>query len=668
MMKGLIPIDEKLWILQPVLGSAKVGRLRQMYLVEDDARARRELESHIDLLIARHVKTVVDDMVILPPPDPGICGGDIDIGTVEYLNRPLNPFGLNLKDINRHVGVFGSTGSGKTTFALNLIRKLHSRGLPFLIFDWETSYRDLAAEFDDVQVITVGKDINPLHLNILDVPPGITSEEYTKSLIAILAEDFLSGAGSDTMFMQYMKMAYDECGKPSFADLKEIIIREIQREMKGGKLRGRSGLWKETVQRIIAFLASGAAGTVLDTHKQYPLDQLFRKNIVLEFGGVQSPRDRKFLIHTIVNWLFLWMQAHGTETEHLNQCLIFEEFHNITLKGREDNLISLLFRQCRKYGIGLIAIDQTPSEIPNAIFANMNAKVTFTLATAQDITAMSKAMNMGPHVMRFLGMLDTGQAIINVKQRYNNSFVIRVPYSQPPPKMWDMELGEAMRQFADCTVEISGGNDNPGLVQTVQESDTSLPIQPEPLDPVSKIVLQSIADRPLDSVRDRIKRLGLHPSEMSQVHDSLAKGGLIREVSVDRKKLFELTTEGRIIALKAGINVQKHPSRGGIAHTYWVDRISGFLKKHKLQPILEHQNIDIVDPMAGVAIEIETGKSDVQKNLLKLKDSRFSKLYMLATSRTVEGKLQELAAPHPFICVLYVGDFLKLTPEAIVGS
>jgi hypothetical protein len=667
MLKGLIPIDEKLRMLLPVLGHRKVGRLRQMYLFEDDSRAKREIESHIDLLIARHVKTTVDDSVILPPPSASICPGDIDIGTVEYLDRPLCPFGLKLKDINRHVGVFGSTGSGKTTFALNLIRKLHAQGLPFVIFDWETSYRDLAAEFDDVQVITVGKDINPLHLNILDVPPGITSEEYTKSLIALLSEDFLSGAGSDTMFMQYMKMAYDECDKPSFADLKEIVIREIQREMKGGKLRGRAGLWKETVQRIIAFLASGAAGTVLDTHKQYPLDQLFRKNIVLEFGGVQSPRDRKFLIHTIVNWLFLWMQAHGTETEHLNQCLIFEEFHNITLKSREDNLISLLFRQCRKYGIGLIAIDQTPSEIPNAIFANMNVKATFTLATNQDITAMSKAMNMGPYDARFLGMLDTGQAIINVRQRYNDPFVIRVPFVQPPPKMWDSDLGMAMKQFADCTEDITLTMDQPGLVQTVQGTDTSPTMQPETLDPLSKIVLQSIADRPLDSVRDRIKRLGLHPSQISDIHETLVKAGIIREVSVDRKKLFELTTEGRIVADEAGINVQKHPSRGGIAHTYWVDQISGFLKKLRFQPVLEHRDIDIVDPAAGVAIEIETGKSDMHKNITKLKDSRFSKLFMLATSRTVELKLKDLAASHPSICVLYVGDFLKLTPEAIVG-
>ena len=48
-------IDEKLKILQPVLGTIKAKRLRQMYLFEDDFRLKKEIENRIDLLIAKHV-------------------------------------------------------------------------------------------------------------------------------------------------------------------------------------------------------------------------------------------------------------------------------------------------------------------------------------------------------------------------------------------------------------------------------------------------------------------------------------------------------------------------------------------------------------------------------------------------------------------------------------
>jgi len=162
--RTMFPIDEKLRLLKPVLGEKKIMNLRQMYLFEDDFREKKEIENYIDLLLSKKVKTSVEDEIILPPPDPGICNGDIFTGQIEYLKKPVSPFYLNLQDINRHVGIFGSTGSGKTTFALNLINQLHTRKIPFIIFDWETSYRHLVKQIPDVQVYTVGKDISPFFL------------------------------------------------------------------------------------------------------------------------------------------------------------------------------------------------------------------------------------------------------------------------------------------------------------------------------------------------------------------------------------------------------------------------------------------------------------------------------------------------------------------------
>ena len=126
-------IDEKLKILQPILGPVKVRRLRQMYFFEDDFREKKEIENHIDLLISRFVKKSVEDEIMLPPLQKELCAGDINIGEQEYLGKRIYPLYLKLKDINRHVGVFGATGSGKTTFAKNLIRQIHKKGIPFLI-------------------------------------------------------------------------------------------------------------------------------------------------------------------------------------------------------------------------------------------------------------------------------------------------------------------------------------------------------------------------------------------------------------------------------------------------------------------------------------------------------------------------------------------------------
>ncbi|MBW1781253.1 MAG: ATP-binding protein [Deltaproteobacteria bacterium] len=656
----MIPIDEKLKILEPILGRKKIQRLRQMYFFEDDFRAKKEIENLIDLFISRHAKNDIDDKIILPPPAQDLCQGDLNIGEIEYIDKPISNFNLKPKDINRHMGIFGSTGSGKTTFAKHLIRQLYKKGIPFLIFDWEKSYRNLINEFDDVQVMTVGSDINPLFLNFLNVPPGIPYDEYIKSIIAIISEDYIGGIGADTMLLNYMEMAYQETQNPFFEDLKQIVLREITRDMgKRGRLAGRSGLWKESVSRQITFLSKGASGAVVNPKRHYPLEELFSGPIVLEFGNLKSPYDRKFFIHVILNWLSIYNQHCGIHSEHLKQVMIFEEFHNIAMKGKEDNMVSTLFRESRKYGIGLIAIDQTPSEIPNAIFANMNTKVSFSLSTSRDITSMAKAMNLDTYKSKYLGMLKTGQAIINIKQRHHDPFLLRAPFAKQNENIQDEELRGRMKKFADNTTPDIQELDNPGISQSSHNTDK--------LPPLEKCVFTNIIERPLDGVDQRTKRLGLHPSTMAELHASLSEKGLVKGLTIDKKKLFEITDMGRMAAEKTGIKITKKPTKGGIEHTYWVYETARFLKKHAFQPALEVNGIDIVDTESKIAIEIETGKSDIHQNLLKLKNSHVSRRFMLATTKPAEIKLRKFSKDFPSIQVLFVKDFFKLTKDQLTS-
>ena len=656
----MIPLDEKLKILKPILGRKKTRRLREMYFFEDDFRAKKEIENLIDLFISRHAKNDINDKIILPPPTQDLCEGDLNVGEVEYIDKPISNFNLKLRDINRHMGIFGSTGSGKTTFAKHLINQLHKIGIPFLIFDWEKSYRNLINEFDDVQVITVGSDINPLFLNFLNVPPGIPYDEYTKSIIAIISEDYIGGIGADTMLLNYMEMAYQETQNPFFEDLKQVVLREINKDMgKRGRLSGRSGLWKESVSRQITFLSKGASGNVVNQKKHFPLEELFRKPIVLEFGNLKSPYDRKFFIHVILNWLSIYNQHCGIESENLKQVMIFEEFHNIAMKTKDDNMISTLWRESRKYGIGLLAIDQVPSEIPNAIFANMNTKVSFSLSTARDINSMAKAMNLDAYKSKYLGMLETGQAIINVKQRHYDPFLLRVPFVKQDENIGDEELRSKMQKFADITGAETPELNNPSIPQCSRGSDN--------LPPLEKCLLTNIIERPLDGVDQRTRRLGMHPSTMAGLHASLTEKGLIKSLNINKKKLFEVTEYGKVMAENAGIQIIKRSTRGGIEHTYWVYETAQFLKKHEFQPVFEKNGIDISDFSKGIAIEIETGKSDINGNLLKLKNSQVSRCFMLATTKPVEIKIRTISKHFPSIQVLFVKDFLKLTKDQLTS-
>jgi hypothetical protein len=159
---------------------------------------------------------------------------------------------------------------------------------------------------------------------------------------------------------------------------------------------------------------------------------------------------------------------------------------------------------------------------------------------------------------------------------------------------------------------------------------------------------------------------------MSQIHNSLEEKGIINTFTVDKKKLMELTSFGRYTAKEEGFDIPERETRGGIEHYYWINQVCLYLSKHEFQPACEKFDIDITDLENKIGIEIETGKSDIKKNLKKLSDSPFRNCFMLSTTRPVEFKIKEIAKEVSSLSgkikVMFVADFLKLTKDQILSK
>ena len=660
-------IDERLRELAHVMPPDKLKKLRMAWVMMRTPAEKARIEQYIDMMRMKHVRPSVERRIVLPPPR-NLPADGIRAGDVQYLGRAIRPFFLPTQDINRHIGVFGATGSGKTTCALQLIHDLHKNGIPFLVLDWEASYRCLLDVIPETVVYTVGRDIRPLHLNILHVPPGISRDEYLKSVINLFAADYLSGAGSDTQLLIYMREAFQKYRNPTFAELAAYILDAIEGERtKGkGKLGGRSGLWKDTVMRIITFLGCGASGEVVNSDYHCPIDTLLSRPTVVEMGGVKSERDRKLIVHLLLNWMQLWLEHRGIIGDELRHLVVLEEFHNITMRGKEDNLISLLFRQARKYGVGLVGLTQSPSEVPVAVMGNMNTKLCFSLSHGADIGAVGKAMNLSYEQAQYLTMQETGEAITSSQHAAGEPFLVSIDHRIRAAGVSD----DALRAGSDTSVDSGHICENQGEsrnIQGTQNTDTS-PLSAGALGPLERCVVSDIIQHPYDGIEVRRKRLELHAADIKQLTDGLIQRGIVQPVLVDSLKLFAFTDSGRNSVEESGLSIPKSHGRGGMEHAYVVHRVVQHLKTLGMFPRRESGGIDVSAADAGVVVEVETGKSDIYTNIRKLLDSRHPHKYMVVTRKDAEITIRRIADTYQLIRVFHFKDFLKLTKSQLLQS
>ena len=651
------PVRTTLRRLKPFIGD-KADMLWVRYSIAD-RREKEEWVTLINLLAEKYHVNPIEEAVLLPPPSEEESGGELPIGEISYLNQPLREFGLLLSELTRHVGIFGSTGTGKTTLAKNILRNLIAKNIPFIVFDWERNYRDLIKENKNLRIFTVGSDISPFQFNYFKIPGGLSYKEYVKNLIEIFNKAYLGGAGSDSVLLQVFDKVYRESEVPTTQEAKEIL----ENDMRTKKLRGREMLWKQSSLRMLQFLNYGGTGKVYNVKDSYPIEKLLNDQVIFELGALASSSDKRFFIEMFVLWYWLHKESQGIEDEKLKHVLVFEEFHNIVENSKKEDLVQKIFRQIRKYGTSLVIIDQTPSLIPNPVFENLYTKITFSLNHKKNVLAIADAMFMADEERKYIGMLKIGQAICRLMGRYDHPFQLSIPFHKWEMNIPDEQIKEHMKDFyKEYGVKNPPPAENRPLLIPTERFNPS---------PLERIFIEDLLQHPFDGIDARGKRLGLIPRDSVKIQTSLSENGIIISTTIDRKKLIEFTEKGKERLRKLGYKIDSSDGSQGLEHRYFVERIRQIFITAGWFPFKEKSDIDLVIEKEEkiLAIEIETGKNNheqMKKNIEKLIQFNATGKFVLATNGValakVRGLAEELSLQHDSIQILPVNDFLKNPP------
>ncbi len=172
------------------------------------------------------------------------------------------------------------------------------------------------------------------------------------------------------------------------------------------------------------------------------------------------------------------------------------------------------------------------------------------------------------------------------------------------------------------------------------------------LDEIQVLFLKDVLAHPYSGIRGRYERMRISAKKGTSVRESLERHGIIRLVPVStgesQLKLIELTPAGQklvrqVLPDEKTMRALRQPANG-LEHRYWKDRVSRALAREGLHVEQEHVRngdgrVDVhAENGAKVAVEIETGKSDVKANVQKDLRAGYSDVLILPTNPRARRK------------------------------
>lgn len=671
--------------LKPVLGR-KIDRLWQAYLAESELSGRADIENTLELLASKYLNAdyEFDRSPFPPPPRSFAAAGDIELGSVSYADKMLYPFYFKSNRLKEHILVAGRSGSGKTNLVFMLMDGMIRKKIKVLALDWKRGYRDLKSLYPDLKVYTVGRDVAPLRFNPLIPPEGCEPHIWIKLIVDVIAQSYLGGEGVISLLVAGLDHLYRQAGVFDKQSTHWPTVVDLLAWLRKAKLRGRAAMWQASAERILLAMTYGEFGAVLNTTDNSHIAGLLDENVVLEMDGLSSASDKTMFSEALTLYLYRCRLAQGPR-ERLTNMIILEEAHNLLLKKSTESRESVLensIRMVRQYGLGYVFVDQSASLLSKVAFANSYATIALSQKLKSDVSAIASAMNLSDEQKQSISTLAVGTAVVRLADEYPQGFLVKIrkcPIQEGsvpdsaiqavlPAHHGDSISNRPNNVSLDAVSAVSASdriekqnrntsNEDISVADTRPPSPKAAEIDRSAVDsdpPGHKLnreeirFLADIAARPLSTTVWRYQRLNLSRRKGNAIRQSLAAAGLIEPVPIATRSgqvvLYQLTETGRAVCEFEHIDPGPRP-RESLEHRYWVRQAGSYFEKKGFEIQCEHPvrgngAVDILATRPGtqMVIEVETGKSDIQANIGKIKNAGFDKIILVATNPAAASK------------------------------
>lgn len=340
--------------------------------------------------------------------------------------------GCSPRALTKHMLVVGKPGTGKTTFAVNLLLQLYQRGIPFLAIEpTKSEYRALIDAVPELQIFTPGNNsVSPFVINPFIPPKKISVEQYIPSLASAFKAAFSMPSPLDTIFQAAIQEAYTQYGWKDYSTaddpdvqvfgLHEFILvfkKLIAREKYSAEVKGN--LQSAGVLRLRNLIDQNA--NIYDTTKSVPIEDILSKPTILELNSIDNAEQKAVLMALLLINICVYTKHCQLGDGSLKNAILIDEAH-VLFKAQDGGNSSAsttvttlenMVAEIRSYGTSVIIADQSPLAVGTGIVKNTDLKIVFQLVDAADCQLMAAATSMSDEQRAQIPQLNVGQAMVS---------------------------------------------------------------------------------------------------------------------------------------------------------------------------------------------------------------------------------------------------------------